>query len=176
MKGVIRSIWMLSGLLLPGMLLAGSVVNTMHNLSASGPGSVTAVSEDQVCVFCHTAHSSSSTLPLWNRSASAASYVPYTSTTAVAAPGQPTGDSLLCLSCHDGTIALGELISRTSNVAMSGGVVTMPAGDTRIGFDLTHDHPISFAYTSTLAGQNGELLTPGALPPSVKLDAGGQLQ
>jgi len=176
MRQGIRNSLIVTGMLLPGLVAAGSVVDTAHNLSASGPGSVTAVSEDKVCEFCHTAHSSSSTLPLWNRNASTATYVPYTSTTAIAQPGQPTGDSLLCLSCHDGTIALGELISRPTAITMSGGVVTMPPGGGLIGTDLTHDHPISFAYTSTLAGQNGELLSPGALPPGVKLDANGELQ
>jgi len=176
MRHGIGTIAIIASLLLPGLAAAGSVVDTAHNLCASGPGPVTAVSEDKVCEFCHTAHSSSSTLPLWNRNASTANYVPYTSTTAIAQPGQPTGDSLLCLSCHDGTIALGDLISRPTDIAMSGGVVTMPPGSGLIGTDLTHDHPISFAYTATLAGQNGELLTPGALPPSVQLDANGELQ
>ena len=160
----------------PGIVVAGSVVDTSHNLSATGPGAVTAVSEDRICEFCHTPHSSSTTLPLWNRNFSSASYTPYSSSTANAAPGQPTGDSLLCLSCHDGTIALGQVISRPDDIAMSGGVTTMPLGDGLIGTDLSHDHPISFDYTSTLASQSGELATPGSLHPSVKLDGNGQLQ
>jgi len=175
-RNLINTVLVLPALFIPGLLVAGSVVDTAHNLSATGPGTVTATAEDKICEFCHTPHQSSSTLPLWNRNASAAAYVPYSSSTAIAAPGQPTGGSLLCLSCHDGTIALGELISRPGVVPMSGGVVTMPAGGGLIGTDLTHDHPISFAYTGTLAGLNGELLTPAALPPSVKLDASGQLQ
>lgn len=176
MKDAIRLISALAGLLLPSLLLAGSVVTTVHNLSASGPGSTKASAEDRVCIFCHTAHSASTTTPLWNRNTPSSAYVPYTSTTAIAQPGQPTGDSLMCLSCHDGTIALGEIVSQAGNIPMSGGVTTMPAGDGRIGTDLTHDHPVSFAYTGTLASQNGELLTPGALPATVKLDAAGQLQ
>jgi hypothetical protein len=30
------------------------VSNTPHNLSVTGPGPVRAVSESQICVFCHT--------------------------------------------------------------------------------------------------------------------------
>ena len=32
------------------------ISNTKHNLSTSSPGSVSAVSESQICVFCHTPH------------------------------------------------------------------------------------------------------------------------
>ena len=32
------------------------VRNTVHNFSVTGPGAVRAVSEDEVCVFCHTPH------------------------------------------------------------------------------------------------------------------------
>ena len=68
-----------AGVLTMTSVLAGSVVNTAHNLSAAGPGDVTAVAENRVCIFCHTSHSSSSTMPLWNRNAPAADYLPYTS-------------------------------------------------------------------------------------------------
>jgi len=157
-------------------LEAGSVVDTAHNLSATGSGPVRATSEEEICIFCHTSHSSTTAPQLWNRGSPAAVYQPYTSSTAVAQPGQPTGDSLLCLSCHDGTIAIGNVLSRTTDITMAGGVTTMPAGDGLIGTDLTHDHPVSFPYTGTLATQNGELATPGTLPPTVPLDAAGQMQ
>lgn len=176
MRDVIRAtVWVLLAIL-PGIAIAGSVVDTAHNLSVTGPGAITAASEEQICEFCHAPHSSTNTLPLWNRSLSSASYTPYSSSTIVAAPGQPTGDSVLCLSCHDGTIALGNVASQPSPISMSGGVTTMPNGDGLIGTDLSHDHPISFDFTATLASQNGELATPGSLPPSIKLDANGQLQ
>jgi hypothetical protein len=77
-----------------------SVVNTPHNLSAGGPGSVRASSEQQVCIFCHTPHHASSTQPLWNRRSLPGGYTPYRSTSLDAQPGQPTGPSKLCLSCH----------------------------------------------------------------------------
>lgn len=160
----------------PGIILAGSVTDTVHNLSAAGPGDVKAATEDRICEFCHTPHSSSAAAPLWNRGAPTTTYQPYSSSTAVASPGQPTGDSVLCLSCHDGTIAIGEVLSRTTDIAMSGGVSTMPSGNGLIGTDLTHDHPISFAYTASLASQNGELRAPASLPSAIKLDAAEQLQ
>lgn len=153
-----------------------AVVSTKHNLSVSGPGTIKATTEQQVCIFCHTPHSARASSPLWNRRNPGSTYTPYTSSTAKAAPGQPTGSSILCLSCHDGTIALGEVLSRTAVIPMQGGVTTMPSGPGRLGTDLRDDHPISFVYSSTLATQNGELVNPGSLPARVKLDATGQLQ
>jgi len=154
----------------------GTVVSTKHNLSVSGPGVVRATAETEVCVFCHTPHSAVPNSPLWNRRDPGSNYTPYTSTTAVAAPGQPTGSSILCLSCHDGTIALGEILSQSDPITMSGGVTTMPSGPGRLGTDLSDDHPISFVYSATLASQAGELVNPGSLTGPVRLDASGQLQ
>jgi predicted CXXCH cytochrome family protein len=113
---------------------------------------------------------------MWNRRASQATYVPYSSSTAIAQPGQPTGTSILCLSCHDGTIALGEMLSRANPIAMSGGAARMPPGKGLTGTDLTNDHPISFQFTPSLAAQNGELAPPGTFDNRLKLDGNGELQ
>ena len=107
------------------------VATSKHNLSVSGPGTVKAVAESETCVFCHTPHNAAPAGALWNRRAPGTTYTPYTSSTARGNAGQPNGASLLCLSCHDGTIALGELLSRAATVAMSGGVTTMPSGPGR---------------------------------------------
>ena len=104
---------------------SASIVDTVHNLSTSGPGTIKAVSEDRVCVFCHTPHNASAAAQLWNRADPAGPHTPYTSSTMNAAPGQPTGSSRLCLSCHDGTIALGATLTEDA-IAMAGGVTTMP--------------------------------------------------
>lgn len=152
------------------------VANTVHNLSVSGPGAVRATSETEICIFCHTPHRAAPSGPLWNRRDPGATYTPYSSSTAAASPGQPTGASILCLSCHDGTIALGDVLSRTQPIPLAGGVTTIPSGPGRLGTDLSDDHPISFVYSSGLASQNGELVDPSALTGVVRLDASGQLQ
>jgi len=153
-----------------------AISTTPHNLSASGPGSIRASSESQICIFCHTPHSAAPNSPLWNRRSPGSVYTPYTSSTAIATPGQPTGASILCLSCHDGTIALGEILSSTTRISMQGGVTTLPAGPGRLGTDLSDDHPISFNYTATLASQRGELVNPSTLTGAVRLDRNGQMQ
>lgn len=43
------------------------IANSMHNLSVSGPGTVKASSESQICIFCHVGHNGSPASPLWNR-------------------------------------------------------------------------------------------------------------
>jgi len=151
------------------------VAQTVHNLSVSGPGTVRAQSETQVCIFCHAPHNTSHVKPLWNRAMSTANYTIYQSSTLDALPGQPTGASKLCLSCHDGTIALGSVLSRQDQIRMVGSD-HIPAGLTNLGTDLSDDHPISFHYTSGLAASDSQLVNPLTLPAEIRLDNTGQLQ
>ena len=154
-----------------------TIVNSKHNLSISGPGAVKSVSEDRICIFCHTTKATgTSATYLWNRSASAQVYTPYGSTTLYATVGQPTGASKLCLSCHDGTIALGALGSEPAEIPFAGGLRFMPDQLSRLGTDLSDDHPVSFVYDTALALNNGEIKDPALLPNAVRLDATQQLQ
>ena len=52
----------------------------------------------------------------------------------------------------------------------------MPEGPSKLGTDISDDHPVSFLYDSALAITNGELLDPSILPPGVRLDNNNQLQ
>jgi len=169
-----------------------NIAVTRHNLSASGTGPVKASSENQICVFCHTPHAANAAAPgpLWNRTLSSATYTTYTSNsldaeTILGGPlGQPGGSSKLCLSCHDGSLAIGQVTngpgsgpgSAISMQNASGQSVTnMPGGgDSATGFtrnlgtgtigggtvDLTNDHPISFTFDGELATRDRELRAP----------------
>ncbi len=172
------SIWPLICVLLCGVARAQptSVVGGPHNLSAGGPGPVRAMTESEVCIFCHAPHNAAPIRPLWNRTMPSDAYSIYTSRALDAVPGQPTGTSKMCLSCHDGTIALGAIVSRDMPITMSGGVTTMPLGAGHIGTDLRDDHPISFRFDSSLAGQDPRLRNPSSLPPQVRLDSNDELQ
>lgn len=180
------------------------IANTKHNLSISGSGDVKAISEDQVCVFCHTPHGATNSpgAPLWNRVLSTQTYTPYTSASLDAEDiagtlAQPAGSSKLCLSCHDGTLAIGTVNvlggQQNVDIAMSGvgagGVMPDAAGvqsgfTRNLGVDLTNDHPISLDYDSNLASVDGELTDPASsghiavgvpgLRPPVPLEATGQ--
>ena len=145
---------------------------TRHNLSISGPGTLTASSENRICIFCHIPHQKgSATRFLWNRSDPANPYIPYFSSTLKADVGQPTGTSRMCLSCHDGTIALGAIASSATEIPLKGGIRLMPPDSAaNLGTDLSDDHPVSFVYDDMLSLDNRQIRQPSALPPQVKLE------
>jgi predicted CXXCH cytochrome family protein len=129
------------------------ITDTKHNLSKSGPGTIKATSEERICVFCHTPHNAFPQTPLWNKNIEARNYTLYSSTTMVAAMSLPTGPSRLCLSCHDGTLALGEVRKPSSAIAMSTQYIS--SGSSFLGTTLEKNHPVSFSYYSSLP--NSEL-------------------
>jgi predicted CXXCH cytochrome family protein len=149
-----------------------SVVNSVHNLSVSGTGEVRAVSESEICIFCHTPHNSLPASPLWNKDDPGYTYTLYHSSTVQAVPGQPDGSSILCLSCHDGTTALGNVLSRMSDIEFTGGITNLPPGSSNMSTDLADDHPISFDYTTGLAAGDGQLKDPTGIVPPVSLENG----
>ena len=153
---------------LPLATSAQSIVNTKHNLSVSGPGTVKATGESEICIFCHTPHNSRPVAPLWNRNDPGTTYTLYGSSTMQALPGQPDGASILCLSCHDGTVALGSVLSRPSTINITTGTF-MPAGVSNLTTNLKNDHPISFLYTAALAASDGQLKVPANITPPVVL-------
>jgi predicted CXXCH cytochrome family protein len=153
-----------------------SIIYSKHNLSVSGPGTLRSATEREVCIFCHAPHNATGDGPLWNHALSAASYTPYSSSTLKAVVGQPTGASKLCLSCHDGTVALGMVGSRPAPITMKSGAAALSSGRSYIGTDLSAHHPVSFDYRTSFAGANGELRDPSALVNNVRLDRSGQLQ
>ena len=179
MKSRIPHIYLLGLMMLPVVVEAArvsDVAGTVHNLSTSGSGVVQATSESQICVFCHTPHNAEQVpaTPLWNRKLSGQPYSFYSSTSMDSSVPVDLGSGTkLCLSCHDGSLALGavnvlngqaDVTITLTGTAADG---TMPAGSgeatgftRRLGTDLTNDHPISITYDSTLASTDGELRDP----------------
>ncbi|MCK5878795.1 MAG: hypothetical protein KAH24_03385, partial [Holophagae bacterium] len=161
----------LAMLLVCGFQVRANVAQTKHNLSVSGPGAVKTTETTAICVFCHTPHSAAPLAPLWNKDVGPMAYSTYSSSTLISSPGQPDGASKLCLSCHDGTIAVGNIRNPdvTFTVAnTSGGLLT---GSSALGSDLSNDHPVSFVPQSS-----SELVTPGAGDPVQYDTASGKLQ
>lgn len=127
----------------------------------------------QICLPCHTPHfadTTVSTAPLWNHalSASTQSYDLY-------GGGSATRDnalddfSILCVSCHDGTIALDAFGGAAGNPANT---MTLLHPEAAIGTDLSNDHPIGVT-----ALYNGDGTNFKAVPDSplqlVSQDFGG---
>ncbi len=100
------------------------------------------------CNGCHTPHNAEALpgVPLWNGSETTATFTMYSSDTFQGImDGQPSGDSKLCLSCHDG-----------ANPDFS----WMNPEHTFEGNELANSHPISFVYDSALATLDGALKDP----------------
>lgn len=154
----------LVGVLLPGLCLAvaaqAGIKNSVHDFSSL------ASTGGQLCIACHTPHKADVTVPdapLWNHTLTQAVYTLYDSPTfeGRGSISQPAGVSKLCLSCHDGTVAIdsfggttgsGEMIAKRGNVA----------GKATLSLKVTH--PVSFSYDAALAASDGELADPASLP------------
>jgi len=165
------------------MLLASSafaaIANTKHDLSfftTAWPASPSyQTNEAQICVFCHTPHGGNLTGPLWNKPVPAAGgFTMYRSTDALKTELNSVvsvnNESLLCLSCHDGSIGVNNLLNFGS--APSGQPVVLefgpgeldiqgsPGANPRIGAltssdpngtgHLEDDHPISLNYSNAV--------------------------
>lgn len=141
----------LTGLLLTATSLsvsAGTITGSAHDFSVAGWNST-----GEICVVCHTPHNADTSVtaaPLWNHVITSKTFVTYASDTLNATVGQPSGTSKLCLSCHDGTVALDSFGGSNGATFMTGSVA--------VGSDeLDNDHPISFTYDQTLITADGAL-------------------
>ena len=151
------------------------IANTKHNLSPSSAvgNNLVSAGTDEICVFCHTPHAADTTapVPLWNkRLTTGATYTTYATLNSSSIDGEilPVGSiSLACLSCHDGTQAMDNII----NAPGSGGYDVTGGGTNGLGYtwsgtrvnalgmmtnsatslsmlgnDLSNDHPIGIKY------------------------------
>ena len=113
----------------------------MHNMSA-GTGSSVTTQGSLGCTFCHAPHSGvGGNTPLWNQTLSSQTYTPYTSTTyKQQGSAQPIlGKSTsLCLSCHDGTVAIGQTAAY-GKIPVTGSMNNMDI----LGTNLGGSHPFS---------------------------------
>jgi predicted CXXCH cytochrome family protein len=124
------------------------ISGTPHDFSGRGWGSA------ELCIFCHAPHNANGGTPLWNHKATTATYTMYASPTLNATGQAIAGVSKLCLSCHDGTVAIDSYGTRTGTTNIT--------GDALLGTDLSNDHPIGFTYDAALATADGGLVTPAS--------------
>lgn len=135
------------------------MLNTKHNLGVGGPGTVRAMSERDICVFCHTPHvpKQFAASQLWNHEATTADYTLYSSeyltSLSYAAPNQPNARSKMCLSCHDGTVAIGAVYNlggSARTISIQDDITMMPAhSPAYIGTSLVNDHPLGYIYDTS---------------------------
>jgi len=110
----------------------------VHNLGPGSSSPVTGARSD-ACAYCHAPHSGLS-MGLWNQKLTTQSYSTYSSNTGKNTTAQPTlgGVSNQCLSCHDGTVAVGATVAY-GQVTTHG---AMNASDV-FGSNLRSSHPFS---------------------------------
>jgi predicted CXXCH cytochrome family protein len=135
---------------------SATISGTPHDLSARGWGTT------ELCKFCHTPHLAQSVAgaPLWNHQTTVASYTLYSSPTLQATSTQPGAASKLCLSCHDGTVAVDSFANAG---VMRAGTVFISTTN-RVGFanSLASDHPIAFNYNAALVALDPNLVNPAS--------------
>ncbi len=116
-------------------------VLAQHDLSPASGSNIRA-NGDLACTFCHAPHSGVGTAnALWDQTLSTQTYTPYSSSTMQnqANSQPPLGKtSSLCLSCHDGTVAVGQTVAY-GTIPMTG---SMSSGDA-FGSNLSSSHPFS---------------------------------
>jgi predicted CXXCH cytochrome family protein len=154
------------------------IADTVHDLSSGSAATfndanLQSTNVNEICVFCHTPHQPATIFidPLWNHTLSAeTSYGVYDSPTmdadtlAVGAIADVAGTgstSDLCMSCHDGTVAVGSLYNDPSaGVPDNSTDMIGAANSAYIGNDLTNDHPVNFTFANELYVADGGLNDP----------------
>ncbi len=168
-RAVLLSMILVVSLMVSGAI-AGSIVNSKHDMRTY----ITDEGTSQVCVFCHTPHQNASANaqdPLWNKQLSNVnSYGVYSSSTLnandISDIGQATAGSAttshLCMSCHDGTVAVNALYKQPLD-GNAGTLTQIPNNSSAyLGTSLSDDHPINFTYDDALANADGGLVTPAS--------------
>ncbi len=134
------------------------IAGSLHDFS----GAAWNIATQQICVVCHTPHNAISTFgaPLWNHTLTAKDpYDVYANAATLDSSPETTltGNSKLCLSCHDGTVAIDAFGGNVGTTTMDNTNGKLIGGTLA---ELSDDHPIGFAYTTALATTDGELKNP----------------
>ncbi len=162
-----------------------SMSGGMHDLSSTSSGPNKSNSQTQLCAFCHVPHNSLPAVsrPLWSHTMTAQNltWAPATTVRGTTLPTSITGTALAgsraCMSCHDGTVALGDLLNG------SGGTVSGPnvtAGKLSGGPNFLNpaamesNHPLGVTQPANVAGFTGFKTVPAS--SAVNYDASGYVQ
>ena len=114
---------------------SAQILNSEHDFSNNG------FAQGEICIVCHTPHNSDTSVsdaPLWDHELSTATYTLYSNPSLQGTVTQPAGVTKLCLSCHDGTVAIDSFGGATGTNTIGGGA--------NVGTNLDDDHPVSVTY------------------------------
>ncbi len=167
------------GTLAVGQALAG-LAGSAHDFTATGGTPIAGVTES--CKTCHVPHRPLLNVPLWAHALSSYSYNLYNTNPKYTGPNSAAYDaspsslagtkSALCLSCHDGTVAvagttyMGNIMGGDSIVTWDNGAPV--SGNPNNG--LRGSHPIAVNYATVRTNQPSDYNDISA-DPAVKLEA-----
>ncbi len=172
MAAVPLSVLLMGAGLLVSAPASAQILGTAHDFSDdlwNGTG--------EICVVCHAPHNTVETSeqggagslgPLWNRTLSAVNnYTVYTSagragsfleaSTVASQSTDPSGVSKLCLSCHDGTIAIDSFGRDAAGAPDTTGTTFIDGINPNYNIgegsglngNLSNDHPVAFTFPVT---------------------------
>jgi predicted CXXCH cytochrome family protein len=161
-----------------GVTPGTGIQGTAHDLSSGGAGAAYGgdAALDRICIYCHTPHHSMTAAeataksvnyyPLWNHDVTVQSFQSYTNglgsgitNTQHALNADQTGGpgtvSILCLSCHDGSVATAAYgnMGNNLNPTKNAGALTVAGTQYQVGAsgNLSNHHPIGFDYAAVVA-------------------------
>ncbi len=156
--------WGQGGSATPGSGIAGSA----HDFTGGGalPAPSTAVG---LCTYCHTPHKALSTLLLWNHTLSTNSFT-WDVTSTTAGTQFPTikgdtynGSTAKCLSCHDGSVAIGDIAWFMEGKPAILDSTKHSSGEFNIGpgGNMAGNHPVAMPYPFNNVKNTYNLVTTG---------------
>lgn len=149
--------------------LPGGIAKSPHDFTTVQSGTYSwNLTSESTCLVCHTPHQADTTsasgtnVPLWAHANTTQQYTLYADpsgemTNAGIAPlGQPSGISLACLSCHDGSLVINDMNNGTyaggtggrngtAGSTISPSYMNITSGSAG-ALSLAGTHPISFTY------------------------------
>lgn len=151
----------------PTVVWAATITSTSHDFTNTGPNA-TFQGAPSLCVTCHVPHHAATTQLIWNHTLSSNtltfgnSQTTSSGTTLPTDVGSAPGTSKYCLSCHDGSVAVGSLVhdswtSGGNDAITNTDFIIAPSGN------LANNHPIEIPYPDQ-AGATYNSITTAANP------------
>lgn len=149
------------------LFATAQIANTKHDLASGSTAAVRSAATggtDQTCIFCHTPHVARMQDLIWNHADSTNATIGWagtqTTATGTSLPAAITALSKQCLSCHDGSVSIGQV-----NNAGGGATGTIAMLTVASHTDATG----KMIYTGTLVGSAGVMgsATAGNHPVSI---------
>jgi len=173
----VRMRWLMAAIFAAGLVAAGSAVAAPGDGLASSLHDFTDDASQTVglCTFCHTPHRAQQTKLLWNHKLSALTYSWGDTTVTTGGTPLPTFDatwqgvSKNCLSCHDGTVAVGDVawFNATADVNLWTAQHNLPTDPYLITAktpgtgDMANNHPVAHPFPFQGAASTYNSVTSG---------------